>query len=215
MSVSIATVGKIEGQVHAIDVLGAKRELSSGDSVHLDEVISTTARGYIQIQQAQGDDLVIEALQTVKLTHDTFHHEESIQSDSILSGALAVGLFQDILSDLSLSNTSILTQCEPVFELAEKFNSEVTAENFANGKVKLSLEDVLSQHSDSKVLDDFLRFDQVDEGTIVYLSTQGKLTNLIDAHQKADQVITINSTGYDNHNEVLSYLLENHLIDLS
>jgi hypothetical protein len=208
MRVSIATVEKIEGQVSAIDASGVRRELTSGDQVFLDEVVSATARGYAQLQVLKGDSFCIEALQSVKLNADLSTDIFPEISDCVLSSQLSGELTQQLLSSVLVSNSQILTDLEPIFEL-----SKSSADQEVSGRAKLAISDILPSNNGSKGLDEYLRFDQVDENTIVYLSTQGKLTNLEDAQEQADKILTINSTAYSNNNDVLSYLLENHLIE--
>lgn len=208
MRVSIATVEKVEGQVSATDVSGARRELVSGDQLFIDEVISSTARGYAQIQVVKGDNFYIEALQSVKLNADLSSDVFPEVSDCVLSSQLSSELTQQLLSSVLVSDSQILTDLEPIFELPK-----LSADHEVSDSAKLEIGDIFPNNNSAKGLDEYLRFDQVDQNTIVYLSTQGKLTNLEDAQEQADKIITINSIAYSNNNDVLSYLLENHLIE--
>ena len=78
--------------------------------------------------------------------------------------------------------------------------------------VSLALQDIF-QNSGKQTLDSFLRFDEIDQSTVIYISTQGKLTALVDAKNQADEVFIINSIGYKDNDDLLSYLLASYPVD--
>lgn len=211
MRVSIAVVEKIEGKVTALDRQSAERELSLGNTLFLDEVINASAKSYVQLQMSTGDKISIEALQSVKLNTDVVPDLAYQESDCTLSSNLSAFLKQQLLSSLSTSDISILSSVESIYDISccEHLQND---DLHIDKAVSLALQDII-QNSGTQTLGDFLRFDEVDQSTIIYLSPQGKLTALVDAKNQADEVLVIDSIGYKNNDDLLSYLLASYSID--
>ena len=211
MQVSIAAVEKIEGIVSAVDQQSSERELSLGDSLFLDEVINTTEKSHVLLQMSTGDKITIEALQSVKLNSDVVPDLAYQQSDSTLSSNLSLFLKQQLLSSLLTSDISILSSIESIYDMSRCDNLQ-NEDLHIDQAVSLALQDIF-QNSGKQTLDSFLRFDEIGQSTVIYISTQGKLTALVDAKNQADEVFIINSIGYKDNDDLLSYLLASYPVD--
>ena len=211
MQVSIAAVEKIEGIVSAVDQQSSERELSLGDSLFLDEVINATEKSHVLLQMSTGDKILIEALQSVKLNSDVVPDLAYQQSDSTLSSNLSLFLKQQLLSSLLTSDISILSSIESIYDMSRCDNLQ-NEDLHIDKAVSLALQDIF-QNSGKQTLDSFLRFDEIGQSTVIYISTQGKLTALVDAKNQADEVFIINSIGYKDNDDLLSYLLASYPVD--
>lgn len=211
MQVSIAAVEKIEGIVSAVDQQSSERELSLGDSLFLDEVINTTEKSHVLLQMSTGDKILIEALQSVKLNSDVVPDLAYQQSDSTLSSNLSLFLKQQLLSSLLTPDISILSSIESIYDMSRCDNLQ-NEDLHIDKAVSLALQDIF-QNSGKQTLDSFLRFDEIGQSTVIYISTQGKLTALVDAKNQADEVFIINSIGYKDNDDLLSYLLASYPVD--
>ena len=211
MQVSIAAVEKIEGIVSAVDQQSSERELSLGDSLFLDEVINATEKSHVLLQMSTGDKILIEALQSVKLNSDVVPDLAYQQSDSTLSSNLSLFLKQQLLSSLLTPDISILSSIESIYDMSRCDNLQ-NEDLHIDQAVSLALQDIF-QNSGKQTLDSFLRFDEIGQSTVIYISTQGKLTALVDAKNQADEVFIINSIGYKDNDDLLSYLLASYPVD--
>lgn len=211
MQVSIAAVEKIEGIVSAVDQQSSERELSLGDSLFLDEVINATEKSHVLLQMSTGDKILIEALQSVKLNSDVVPDLAYQQSDSTLSSNLSLFLKQQLLSSLLTPDISILSSIESIYDMSRCDNLQ-NEDLHIDKAVSLALQDIF-QNSGKQTLDSFLRFDEIGQSTVIYISTQGKLTALVDAKNQADEVFIINSIGYKDNDDLLSYLLASYPVD--
>ena len=211
MQVSIAAVEKIEGIVSAVDQQSSERELSLGDSLFLDEVINATEKSHVLLQMSTGDKILIEALQSVKLNSDVVPDLAYQQSDSTLSSNLSLFLKQQLLSSLLTPDISILSSIESIYDMSRCDNLK-NEDLHIDKAVSLALQDIF-QNSGKQTLDSFLRFDEIGQSTVIYISTQGKLTALVDAKNQADEVFIINSIGYKDNDDLLSYLLASYPVD--
>jgi len=207
MKATIATVVKIEGNVSVVDSLGQKRELVLGECLYLDEVIKTAQLSSVQLQVGHSQSLELEALQSLKLSSDISPEHMSEQSDAVLNADLPMGLIEQLFSVYPLAESSILTQIEPVYDIERlKLNDYKVAE------VSFQLSDILQNAHASECLDQYLRFDQNIENTVVYFSQIGSFSEPSSIEFNADKVLSINSVGYHNSAELLSFLLDNNLI---
>ena len=152
-----------------------------------------------------------EALQSVKLNSDVVPDLAYQQSDSTLSSNLSLFLKQQLLSSWLTSDISILSSIESIYDMSRCDNLK-NEDLHIDKAVSLALQDIF-QNSGKQTLDSFLRFDEIDQSTVIYISTQGKLTALVDAKNQADEVFIINSIGYKDNDDLLSYLLASYPVD--
>jgi hypothetical protein len=206
---SIATIEYIKGSVSAIDIYGGKRLLSNGDSLYLDEVVKTEQDGSALISIEGSQSLMLESLQSIKLTADISPENMLDQSDAVLNSELPLGLVERLFSIYPLGESSILRDIEPVYDI-ERFKL-IEHKVAVTGSANVSLNNLLHRPNDSESLDHFLRFDQGDVNTVVYFSNSGNFTDDSSTEDNADRIITINSIGYSSSVELLSFLIDSYL----
>jgi hypothetical protein len=206
MRIYIATVASLSGKVSAIDGTGAKRLLSIGDQVHTDEVVRTAINSYVEISIADGSSVKIEALQSIRLTEDIFPSQTSNSADSVLNVGLSTEIINQLFSAYPFEEPSILSDIEPVYEIKD-FKQLGIAKNHTT---KLMFDDILLSSNERNSLERFLQFDEAGENTTVYFSIQGEFTDPSTAQLQADKALIINSVGYSDSAELLSYLIENY-----
>ncbi len=208
MRICIATVDSLSGKVNAIDESGGKRSLSVGDQVYVDEVIRTALSSYVEISVADGDSSVkIEELQSIRLTEEIFPSPLSDSSESVLNAGLSSEVINQLFSAYPFDEPSLLSDIEPVYEITD-FRVQ---DGDVNSNIKaLLLDDILLPSNDKNSLERFLQFDNTGDNTTVYFSIKGLFTDADSAQLQADKVITINSVGYSDSAELLSYLIENY-----
>ncbi|NQZ31888.1 MAG: type I secretion C-terminal target domain-containing protein [Oceanospirillaceae bacterium] len=207
MEAAIATVIEINGSVSAIGTSGHKRGLSLGDSLSLDEVVKTGADSLIQLEIGDGNSLRLESLQSIKLSADVSADYMSDQVDAVLNADLPVGLVEQLFSVYPLGVSSILTDIEPVYDI-----ERIKLTEYQEVESSLNLSDILQNSSNNNSLDQYLRFDQLATNTVIYFSNDGSFSNAASVELNADKVLTINSVGYNNSAELLSFLIDNYLI---
>jgi len=208
MKVAIATVVNLEGAVSAVDTLGQKRELSMGDSLFLDDVVKTGQQSAVQLQVNNSSALKLESLQSLKLSSDISPEHMSEQSDAVLNVNLPEGLVEQLFSIYPLGGSSILTEIEPVYDIERlQFNENDISD------VALELGDILQSAQTSTCLEQYLRFDQVSDSTVIYFSQNGGFVDSSNIESHADKVLSISSVGYSSSAELLSFLLESYLVE--
>ncbi len=206
MRICVAKVGDLSGNVSAIDGAGGKRQLSIGDQVHMDEVVRTALNSYVEISIDEGSSVKIEALQSIRLTEEIFPSQFSNADDSVINAGLPAEVVNQLFSAYPFEEPSILSDIEPVFDLSALSKLDMFS---ANPDV-LVFDDFLLPSIEKNSLERFLQFDQTAESTKIYFSIQGVFTDSNSAQMQADKVITINSVGYRDSAELLSYLIENY-----
>lgn len=206
MRVCIATVSELSGKVTAIDEAGVKRLLAIGDQLFINEVVRTAYDSTIELFITDGAPVKIEALQSIKLTEELSFQELSDSTDSVLTASLSTEVITQLFSAYPFGTSSILSDIEPVYEL-----KDFQPDSWDNSKeTALILDDILQPAQESSSLERFLQFDQTGEVTTVYFSIQGSFTDSNSAQLHADKMITINSVGYNDSAELLSYLIQNY-----
>jgi len=208
MKAVIATVVNLEGTVSAVDTRGQKRELSVGESLFLDDVVKTGQQSAVQLQVNNTSALKLESLQSMKLSSDISPEHMSEQSDAVLNVNLPEGIVEQLFSIYPLDQSSILTEIEPVYDIERLHFSETEISNVA-----LELGDILQSAQTSECLEQYLRFDQESDSTVIYFSQNGDFIDSSNIESHADKVLSISSVGYSSSAELLSFLLESYLVD--
>jgi len=208
MKAAIATVESLEGTVSAVDIFGQKRELSVGDSLFLEDVVKTGQQSAVQLQVNNSSALKLESLQSLKLSSDVSPEHMSEQSDAVLTINLPEGLVEQLFSVYPLAESSILTGIEPVYDIERLLFSETQISDVA-----LELGDILQSTRTSACLEQYLRFDQDSDSTVIYFSQNGDFFDSSNIESHADKVLSISSVGYSSSAELLSFLLESYLVE--
>ena len=209
MRESIATIENVKGPVSAVEVSGAKRLLSSGDALYMDEIVRTAKSASAAILIQGSEPLILESLQNVRLTADVSPQRMPDKSDAVLAHELSLDLVEHLFSAYPLAESSILTEIEPVYDIERFKSTQQTVEVAANGSS--GMETLLPSANTNDSLGHYLRFDELEQSTVIYFSHSGNFTALSAVEDHADRVITINSIGYNNSAELLGFLIDSYL----